>query len=88
MARVVAENTNLKKMVEERDEKLSFSVDELATLQAAKDEAEAELYRNFEEIEELLKQSFLRVVRQAHMLCGGRRPLVTSTLITRFTMVG
>ncbi|XP_068497770.1 uncharacterized protein [Phaseolus vulgaris] len=71
MARLVAENANLKKMVEERDEKLSSSADELATIQAAKEEAEAELLRNFEEIEELLKQSFLRAVCQAHVLYGG-----------------
>jgi len=64
------ENANLK-MFEERDEKLSSSADELATIQAAKEEAEAELDRNFEEIEELLKQSFLRAVCQAHVLCGG-----------------
>ena len=41
MAKVVAENVNLKKMVEERDEKFSSSADELATIQAAKEEAEA-----------------------------------------------
>jgi len=35
---VVAENTQLKKMVEERDEKLLSSAIELATLQAARDE--------------------------------------------------
>ena len=68
MARVVAENVNLKKMVEERDEKLSSSTDELATIQATKEEVEVELDRNFEETKELLKQSFLRVVRQAHVL--------------------
>jgi len=62
MARVVAENTQLKKMVEERDEKLSSSTTELATLQAARDEAEAELDHNFDQTEELLKQSFLRAV--------------------------
>ena len=62
LARVVAENTQLKKMVEERDEKLSSSATELATLEAAKDEVEAELDRKFEETEELLKQSLLRAV--------------------------
>jgi len=58
MARVVAENTHLKKMVKERDEKLSSLATELATLKAVGDE-------------ELLKQSFLRVFRQAHVLYGG-----------------
>jgi len=71
LARVEAKNTELNKMVEERDEKLSSSVTELATLQAIKDKTEAELDRNFEETEELLKQSFLRAVRQAHVLYGG-----------------
>jgi len=57
MARVAAENTQLKKMVEERDEKLSSSATELATLKAARDEAkaEAELDRNFDQTKELLK---------------------------------
>ena len=58
-------------MVEERDEKLSSSTTELAALQAAKDEAEAELDHNFEESEELLKQCFNQAVRQAHVLYGG-----------------
>ena len=71
MARVVVENTNLKRMVEERDEKLSSSATELANLQSAKDEAEEELDRNFEQTEELLKGSFVRVVHQAHVLYGG-----------------
>jgi len=39
--RVLAENTKLKKTVEERDEKLSSLATELATLQAARDEVEA-----------------------------------------------
>jgi len=43
----------------------------LATLKAAKNEAEDELECNFEQTEELLRQSFLRVVRQAHALYGG-----------------
>jgi len=43
----------------------------LATLKAAKDEAEDELDRNFEQTEELLKQSFHRVVRQTHVLYRG-----------------
>ena len=43
MLRVATEITELKKMVEERDEKLSSSAIELAALQAAKDEDEAEL---------------------------------------------
>jgi len=70
MDKVATENAKLKRMVEERDEKLSSSATELATLQAAKDEVEPEFDRNFEETEELLKQSFLRVVRQAHVLYG------------------
>ena len=71
MARVATENTHLNKMVEEMDEKLSSSATELATLKAAKDEAKDELDRNFEQTEELLRQSFLFVVRQAHVLYGG-----------------
>ena len=71
MASVAAENTHLKKTVEERDEKLSSSATKLATLKAAKDEAEDELEHNFEQIEELLRQSFLRAVRLAHVLYGG-----------------
>ena len=69
--RVVAENAALKRMVEERDEKLSSSAIELAAVQAAKDEGKAELDQNFEESEELLKQCFDRAVRQAHVLYGG-----------------
>jgi len=42
-------------MVEERDEKLSSSVTKLATLQASRDETEAELDCNFDQTEELLK---------------------------------
>ena len=71
MARVVAENTQLRKMVEDRDEKLSSSATELTTLQAARDEAEAKLDHNFDQTEELLKQSFLRAVHQAHVLYRG-----------------
>ena len=55
MTRVVAENTRLKKMLEERDKKLSSSTTELATLQVARDEAEVELDHNFDQTEELLK---------------------------------
>ena len=69
--RAAAEITQLKKMVEERAEKLTSSITELAAFQAAKDEAEAELDHNFEESEELLKQCFDRAVRQAHVLYGG-----------------
>jgi len=71
LARVAAESAQLKKMIEERDEKLSSSTTELATLQAAKDEVETKLDRNFEETEELLKRNFLRDVRQADVLYGG-----------------
>ncbi|KAK7331536.1 hypothetical protein VNO80_28271 [Phaseolus coccineus] len=63
MARVLVENTQLKRMVEERDEKLSSSTTELATLQASKDKAEAELDNNFNQTEELLRQSFLHAGR-------------------------
>ena len=87
MARVMVENTQLKKMVEERDEKLSSLATELATLQAARDEAEAELDRNFDQTEDLLKPSFLRAFRQAHVLYGGRRPLVPLILTTKYTRV-
>ena len=55
MARVVAKNTQLKKMVKERNEKLSSSATEMATLKVARDEAEAELDRNFDQTKELLK---------------------------------
>ncbi|KAK7335108.1 hypothetical protein VNO80_26879 [Phaseolus coccineus] len=58
-------------MVDERDEKLLSSATELATLQAAKDEAEAELDRNFDQTKELLRQRFLHTVRQTHVLYGG-----------------
>ena len=73
MGRVATENIQLKRMVEERDEKLSSSATELATLQAARDEAEAEaeLDRNFDQTEELMKHSLLCAVRQAHVLYGG-----------------
>ena len=76
MTRVAAENARLKRMVEERDEKLSSSATELATLKAARNEAEEELDRNFEKTKELLKQSFLWAVHQAHVFYGGRRPMV------------
>jgi len=73
-ARVAAKISQLKEMVEDRDEKLSSSTAELAALQAAKDKVEAELDHNFEESEELLKQCFDRAVRQAHVLYGGPPP--------------
>jgi len=88
MARVVAENTELTKMVEERDDKLSSSMNELATIKAIRDEVEAELDHNFDHTEELLKQSFLCAVRQIHVLYGGHRPLVPSTSTTKCTRVG
>ncbi|XP_068484699.1 uncharacterized protein [Phaseolus vulgaris] len=69
--RAAIEIAELKKMVEETDEKLSSSATELAALQAAKDQVEAELDQNYEESEELLKQCFDRAVRQAHVLYGG-----------------
>jgi len=69
--RAATEIAELKKMVKERDEKLSSSATELAALQVAKDQAEAELDQNYEESEELLKQCFDRAVRQAHVLYGG-----------------
>ena len=53
------------------EEKLSSSAAELAALQVAKEQVEAELDQNYEESEELLKQCFDRAVRQAHVLCGG-----------------
>ena len=69
--RAATEIVELKKMVEERDDKLSSSAAELAALQVAKDQVEAELDQNYEESEELLKQCFNRVVHQAHVLYGG-----------------
>ena len=70
--RAAAEAAEVKKTAEE---KLSSSVVELAALQAAKEQVEAELDQNYEESEELLKQCFDRAVRQAHVLYGG--PLTT-----------
>ena len=70
-ARAATEIDALKKLVEERAEKLSTSVAEVAALQAAKDRAEAELDENYEEAEELLKQCFEKAMRQAHALYGG-----------------
>jgi len=69
--RVVAENASLKKLVEESNQKLSSSAKDLAALQAAKDEVEAELDKNYEDSEELLKQCFDRAVHQALVLYGG-----------------
>ena len=69
--RAAAKIAELKKLVEERGEKLSASATEIAALQAAKDRVEAELDENYEEAEELLKQCFERVMRQAHVLYGG-----------------
>jgi len=56
--RVAAENASLKKLVEESNQKISSSAKELAALQAAKDKVEAELDKNYEDSEELLKQCF------------------------------
>ena len=67
----VAEIAEMKKLVVERDEKLSSSATELVALQATKDQVEAELDENYEEAEELLKQCFDRAVRQAHVVYGG-----------------
>jgi len=54
--RAAIEIVELKKMVEERDEKLSCSASEMVDLRAAKDEDEAELDQNYEDSKELLKQ--------------------------------
>ena len=75
-------------MVEERDEKLSSMATELARLLAARDEVEAELDRNYDQTEELFKESFLQAFHQAHVLYGGRRHLIPSTSRTRCTRVG
>ena len=69
--RAAAEITALKKLTEERAEKLSALVAEVAALQTAKDQIEAKLDENYEEAEELLKQCFERVMRQTHVLYGG-----------------
>ena len=69
--RAAAEITNLKKLDEEKSEQLSASATEMAALQLAKEQGEAELDENYEEAEELLKQCFERAVRQAHVLYGG-----------------
>ncbi len=66
--RAAAEVVEVKKMAEE---KLSSSASELAALQTAKEQVEAELDQNYEESEELLQQCFDRAVRQAHVLYGG-----------------
>jgi len=65
--RAATEIAELKKVVEERDGKLSSSTIELAALQAAEEQVEAELDQNYEESEELLN----RAVRQARVLYGG-----------------
>jgi len=69
--RAAIEIAQLKNVAEEKGEKLAASATEMAALQAAKDQAEAELDENYEEAEELLKQCFERAVRQAHVLYGG-----------------
>ena len=43
----------------------------MTRLETAKEGAETELDRNFDQTLELLKQSFLQAVRQAHVLYGG-----------------
>ena len=86
--RAAAEIAELRKIVEEKDEKLSSSATVLAALQAAKDQAKAELDENYEESEELLKQCFDRAVRQAHVLYGGPPAAVSSTWIAKFIRVG
>jgi len=81
MARLAAENAKLKRMVEERDEKLSSSATELANLKAAKDGVEEELDRNFEQLQGR--------PLSARPTCsmGGYRPLVLLTSTTRYTKV-
>jgi len=69
--RAATEIVELKKMVEERDEKLFSSAPELAALQTVRDQVKAELDQNYEKSEDLLKQCFDRAVRQAHVLYGG-----------------
>jgi len=69
--RVAAKNATLKELVEKSNQKLSSSARELAALQVAKDEVEAELDKNYEDSEELLRQCFDRAVRQDHVLYGG-----------------
>jgi len=66
--RTAAEVVEVKKTAEE---KLSSSAAELAVLQTAKEQVEAELDQNYEESGELLKQCFDRAVRQTHVLYGG-----------------
>jgi len=53
--RVMAKSNQLKKMVGERDEKISSMGTELARLEAAKNEVEMELNRNYDQTKELLK---------------------------------
>ncbi|XP_068484845.1 uncharacterized protein [Phaseolus vulgaris] len=69
--RAAAEIANLKKLVEGKDGQLSASATEMAALQLAKEQAEAELDENYEEAEELLRQCFEMAVRQAHVFYGG-----------------
>ncbi|XP_068486984.1 uncharacterized protein [Phaseolus vulgaris] len=66
--RAAAEVAQLKKWA---DEKLAESAAEVLALKTAKAKVEAELDENYDEAEELLKQCFERVVRQAHVLYGG-----------------
>jgi len=71
LERVMIENARLKKMLGERKDKISALGSEVARLEIAKEEAEAELNLNFDQTLELLKQSFLQAVRLAHVLYGG-----------------
>ena len=66
--KAATEAVEVKRMAEE---KLSSLAAELAALQTAKEQVEAELDQNYDESEELFKQCFNRAVRQAHFLYGG-----------------
>jgi len=78
--RAAAEVSEVKKAAEE---KLSSSAAELAALQVEKEQVEAELDQNYEELEELLTE----LCAKPMFSMGGRRPLVNSTWIMRFTRV-
>ncbi|KAK7354329.1 hypothetical protein VNO80_19789 [Phaseolus coccineus] len=63
----------LKKLAKERGEKLAASVAEVAALQTAKEQVEAD---------ELMRQCFERAVRQAHVLYGRIMPSAEAATLT------
>jgi len=68
---MAAENACMKKVVEEADNKNSVMHTENSELKAEKGAIEAELDRNIDDTLELLNQSFIQAVQQAHILYNG-----------------